>query len=148
MTGKRYSRGNTSLIGRLLIRHNPTLAANLLAEYVPHRTDKSIQEIPFWLARFMKYFKISETDFKLKNNQETVYYKRLFAGAVVEVLDPDSLKYGTRIKGGVVKALAQSLHYTSSAHTTRLIREAVVYAEIYDDFKKSLTQTLKLIQDK
>lgn len=145
-----FSKSDLTLIGRLLARQQPDVAAELLSSIQPqppHDTDQ--ENIPYYFLTFCKIQNIESQELSLSRyNSEMVAAKKLLIACVLHIYCPVVFNQPVglqNVKWGIVSRLSKSLHNTKPA-ISMLIQEVVTQYKVYDDFRDQVDMIVEKIK--
>lgn len=118
-----YSRRDLPLLGRLMIKKYPEIAAELLSSYNPAAPfDDNLTNVSHYYSRYNTF-----PDFN----------KRVFVGVMVAIYSPESLRNDDNQRKGLITTIAQVLNL-SHQYISLLAKESILYYKIYDDFREKV----------
>lgn len=131
-----YTRENALIVGKLLFRKQPKLAAELLSSHQPEKPhDTDLDHIEHYLQHFCRIHSI--TIDSLPRNSDL---KRIFICCLLSIYCPDLLRsHGCRMHG-LGEAVAQHFNQTRQ-WINMLIQEVLVQYKVYDDFRGKVDET-------
>jgi hypothetical protein len=133
-----------ALLGRLLVKRNPDVAAALLSDFqsayiLPTETD--ISKVPDLFSSFCAVHQLSETDvIASKHDRQVIHSKRVFIGAIISLYHPTALgdpEMMQLTKTGIVYLLADMLGRRHS-NISRMIYEVILNMKVYDSFRQEV----------
>lgn len=141
-----FSRSEIKLVGRLLVQQKPALAIELLTNYNPPPPPlHDISSIGFLYDLFCTANKLNKEE--ISQPYRECDQRRVFAGAIVSLYDPEAILFSRRIKDGVVKGIRIAMGQTWPSNISKLVREARVRQRVYPDFKQRMDDTLQLFRE-
>lgn len=124
-----------ALIGRLLVKNRPEIAASLLSVY--ETTEKDYSKLPKYLRQFC--------GFKNIKNSESIHHRREFLCAMLHLYSPEVFTQPSdsiKVKHGFTLKISVLLRQ-DPGNTSRMIREVIGLEKIYDTFRYDVTRTLE-----
>jgi hypothetical protein len=137
---KKHYKRDYLLLGRLLVKHRPEIAASLISEQETRETD--FAKIPKYLKQFCKYKGVKISDH--------INYRREFLSVMLHLYNPQVYNQPTdsiKLNKGFVLHVSIAVQQ-DNGNTSRMIREVISLEKIYENFRVEVAASLQFLTEK
>lgn len=140
MNGKKHY----ALLGKLLEKNRPDIAAQLITAHYTAESDYS--KMRSYLQQFCQLKKSDPRD----ASQVAINYRREFLCAMLHIYNPHVFNQptdGIVLRIGFVRQVSKVI-IQNEGNTSRMIREVITLEKVYDDFRDQVHTTLLFLKEK